>query len=87
MAVRATSLARTLPLPEMYNTLKFTIMKNSCFCLMSAVGGALVGAAIAMLVTPQSGKELRGKIRHAFEDSAERLREEVDHLRSCDCDK
>lgn len=54
---------------------------------MSAVGGALVGAAIAMLVTPQSGKELRGKIRHAFEDSAERLREEVDHLRSCECDK
>ena len=50
------------------------VMKNSSFCLLSALGGALVGAAIAMLVTPQSGKELRGKIRTAINDTAERVR-------------
>lgn len=62
-------------------------MKNSCFCLMSAIGGALVGAALAMLVTPQSGKELRSKIRHAFDETAEKVREDLESLRGCDCEK
>ena len=49
------------------------VMKHSSFCLLSAIGGALVGAAIAVLITPQSGKELRGKIRTAINDTAERM--------------
>lgn len=52
-------------------------MKNSTMCLLSALGGALVGAAVAMLITPQSGKELRGKIRHAFNG--------MSGDKSCDC--
>ena len=51
----------------------FTIMKNSSICLLSALGGAIVGAAVAMLVTPQSGSELRGKIRTAFNEARERM--------------
>ncbi len=54
---------------------------------MSAIGGALVGAALAMLVTPQSGKELRSKIRHAFDETAEKVREDLESLRGCDCEK
>ena len=56
-------------------------MKNSSLCLLSALGGAVLGAAIAMLVTPQSGKELRGKIRAVVNDAAEKMRGV-----SCDCD-
>lgn len=60
-------------------------MKNSSLCLLSALGGAMVGAAIAMLTTPQSGKELRGKIRTAFNEAAERVREEACHCHDTFC--
>lgn len=55
-------------------------MKQSSLCLLSALGGAIVGAAVAMLVTPQSGKELRSKIRTAFNDMSERM-----HDHRCNC--
>lgn len=44
-------------------------MKTKSLCLMYALGGALVGAAIAMLAAPQSGKELRGKIRNVVNET------------------
>ena len=52
-------------------------MKNSTLCLLSALGGAVVGATVAMLVTPQSGKELRVKIHNAFDETASRVRDEL----------
>ncbi|MBO7186037.1 MAG: YtxH domain-containing protein [Alistipes sp.] len=55
-------------------------MKNSSLCLLSALGGAIVGAAIAVLITPQSGKELREKIRSSIDDAARRMRHH------CDCE-
>ena len=45
----------------------------------------MVGAAIAMLTTPQSGKELRGKIRTAFNEAAERVREQACHCHDTFC--
>lgn len=54
--------------------------------MLSALGGALVGAMVAMLVTPQSGKELRGKIREAIDDARERMCSTKDGA-VCDCDK
>lgn len=56
-------------------------MRNSSLCLLSALGGAVLGAAIAMLVTPQSGKELRNKIRAAVNDAADKIR-----AANCGCD-
>ena len=53
-------------------------MKHTCLCMLTALGGALVGATVAMLVTPQSGKELRGKIREAYNETTEKMH-------SCDC--
>ena len=44
-------------------------MKQSSLCLLSALGGALVGAMVAVLVTPTSGKELRHKIRDAMSEA------------------
>ena len=60
----------------------FTTMKNSSLCLLSALGGAVVGAVVAMLVTPQSGSELRSKIRTAVDEAAERMRH---HKENCTC--
>ena len=48
----------------MYQTLKFfTIMKHTGICIASLVGGMVLGSALAMLFTPQSGPELRQSIR------------------------
>ena len=39
-------------------------MKNrGICCLVSMFGGMLLGSVVTMLVTPQSGPELRNKIR------------------------
>lgn len=37
------------------------------------VTGAVIGAAFAMLTTPFSGQRLRRKVRHRFEDEADRI--------------
>lgn len=61
-------------------------MKKSSVCLLLALGGAVVGAAVAMLVTPQSGKELRGKLRTAFNHKMHNGQCEC-YGEDCDCDE
>lgn len=46
-----------------------------------AAFGALVGAGVALMYAPQSGRRTRGKIRRSAEDLAERAEEKVDHVR------
>lgn len=46
------------------------------------MGGALVGAMVAVLVTPTSGKELRHKIRDAMSEAEARMRADL----GCHCD-
>jgi hypothetical protein len=67
---------------KLFSTLSKTgkIMKKSSVCLLLALGGAVVGAAVAILVTPQSGKELRGKLRTAFNNAQHRM-----HNGHCEC--
>ena len=60
--------------------LNFTTMKNTTICIISALGGAMLGAAVAMLTTPQSGKELRGKIHDVFDETARRIHDDL-----CNC--
>ena len=57
-------------------------MKNTTICIISALGGAMLGAAVAMLTTPQSGKELRHKIRDAVSEAEARMRADL----GCHCD-
>ena len=40
----------------------------------------MLGAAVAMLTTPQSGKELRGKIHDVFDETARRIHDDL-----CNC--
>lgn len=50
-------------------------MKSTGICsIISFIGGALVGSAAAMLLTPQSGPELREKIRNYMDEEAEKMR-------------
>ncbi len=50
-------------------------MKHTGICsLISFFGGILVGSVAAMLTTPQSGAELRNKIRDYVDQEAEKMR-------------
>lgn len=46
-----------------------------------AAFGALVGAGVALLYAPHSGRRTRGKIRRKAEDLAEQAEETVEHAR------
>lgn len=46
-----------------------------------AAFGALVGAGVALMYAPQSGRRTRGKLRRGAEDLAERAEETVDGAR------
>lgn len=50
-------------------------MKSTGICsIISFIGGALVGSLTTMLITPQSGAELRSKIRDYVEQESEKIR-------------
>ena len=49
-------------------------MKNSGICFVSLLGGMLVGAAVSMLLTPQSGPELRKAIKNFVDNEVDKSR-------------
>ena len=49
-------------------------MKHSVCTLVSFLGGMLVGSVVTMLVTPQSGPELRNKIRDYVDQETDKIR-------------
>ena len=49
-------------------------MKQTGLCIVTLLGGALMGAAIAMLVTPKTGRQMRDSIRGFIEDEVEKMR-------------
>ena len=46
-------------------------MKNTGIAIVSLVGGMIIGSALTMLFTPQSGPELRQKIKDSIDDEIE----------------
>ncbi len=72
-------------------------MKHTTICIASLLGGMAIGSVLAMLLTPQSGPELRSKIKNAVEDEVdvlkakaaklqEKLKSEIDDAR-CKCNE
>jgi len=72
-------------------------MKNTGIVIASLVGGMILGSALTMLLTPQSGSELRRQIKDfvdeeinrakqkaakAQEKVQEKMQEEIDELRA-----
>ena len=54
-------------------------MKSTGICiLVSFLGGILVGSMVAVLTTPQTGAELRNKIRDYVDQETDKVR--------CHCD-
>ncbi len=71
-------------------------MKNTGICMISLLGGMVVGSALAMLLTPQSGPELRVKIKDWVDEEVEKaktkaekvqqkLKQQLDEAR-CNCE-
>ena len=48
-------------------------MKHKTICVASLIGGMIVGSALALLFAPQSGNELRGKIKDMIDDGVDRM--------------
>ena len=73
--------------------LKFDAMKNTGLCIISMLGGAIVGSVLTMFLTPQSGPELRRKIKDLVNDELDRVQdkigeveERIDEIR-CQCEE
>ena len=49
-------------------------MKHTGLCIATLWGGAMVGAAIAMLITPKTGRQMRDSIREFVEEEFEKMR-------------
>lgn len=52
-------------------------MKHSGICITSLVGGMVVGAVVAMLLTPQSGPDLRHKIKDWADDEINTIKQQA----------
>ena len=64
-------------------------MKNTGIAIVSLVGGMIIGSALTMLFTPQSGPELRQKIKDSIDDVKDKLgkvEREIEEAR-CKCDE
>ena len=55
-------------------------MKNTGIVIVSLVGGLIIGSALTMLVTPQSGPELRRKIKDTLDSEIERVKSKLSEV-------
>lgn len=55
-------------------------MKNTGIAIISLVGGLIIGSALTMLFTPQSGPELRRKIKESIDDEIERVKNKLNEV-------
>ena len=55
-------------------------MKNTGIAIVSLVGGLIIGSALTMLFTPQSGTELRRKIKDSIDDEIERVKNKLNEV-------
>lgn len=53
-------------------------MKNTGIAIVSLIGGMIVGSALTMLFTPQSGPELRKQLKDLIDDEVDRMKNKVD---------
>lgn len=61
-------------------------MKNTGIAIVSLVGGMILGSALTMLLTPQSGPELRSSIKDMLDKELDKVRCRCDEKGNCECD-
>ena len=49
--------------------------------LVFLLGGAALGAAVALLLAPESGEKTRRRIKRFYEDGKERVKDTYEHAR------
>lgn len=72
-------LARTLQHLTVYFK-KSVTMKNTGIAIVSLIGGMIVGSALTMLFTPQSGPELRRHLKDLIDDEIDMMKSKVDEV-------
>ncbi len=55
-------------------------MKNTGLIITSLLGGLIVGSALTMLFTPQSGVETRKQIKDFLNDEIDKMKEKVEKV-------
>lgn len=63
-------------------------MKQTTLCILSLLGGAVIGSAVALAFAPKSGKEMRGMVRDFLNAELDKWspdNKEVAH--SCGCEE
>ncbi|MDE7305587.1 MAG: YtxH domain-containing protein [Alistipes sp.] len=55
-------------------------MKNTSIIITSLLGGLIVGSALTMLFTPQSGPETRKQIKDFINDEIDKMKNQVDKV-------
>ena len=60
----------------------FLYLIKIIFMKAAFLGGALVGAAVAILFAPESGDETRRKIKDSFDKEYQNLKEKINRLKT-----
>ena len=55
-------------------------MKNTGLIITSLLGGLIVGSALTMLFTPQSGLETRKQIKDFLNDEIDKMKDKVEKV-------
>ena len=59
-------------------------MKHTCYCFATMLGGMVIGSALAMLLTPKTGPEMRAAVKNLVEKEIEKVRCKCDELKNND---
>ena len=57
-------------------------MKHTCYCFASMLGGMVIGSALAMLLTPKSGPEMREALKELACKEADKVRGKYDEFKN-----
>lgn len=55
-------------------------MKNTGIAIVSLVSGLIIGSALAMLFTPQSGPDMRRHLKDLIDDEVDKMKEKVEEV-------
>lgn len=56
-------------------------MKHTCYCFATLLGGMVIGSALAMLLTPKTGPEMRTAIKGLVEKEIDKVRCKCEELK------
>ena len=55
-------------------------MKHTCYCFATLLGGMVIGSALAMLMTPKTGPEMRAAVKDLVCKEIDKVRTKCNEL-------